>query len=104
MPKVNYTSDQAKELITLYDAGRGVSVDELAKKFDKSKRSIVAKLVNEKVYVAPVKPEAKAKDEGPTKKELLSDFTKLVGREVAGLEPATKAALSDLIEIFGKNQ
>jgi transposase-like protein len=47
----NYTPEQTQELVTLYKDG-GVTVEDLAQKFSKTPRSIVAKLSREGVYVA----------------------------------------------------
>lgn len=47
---VNYTETQTAELVAKYQAGE--SVENLAKFFGKTTRSIVAKLSREKVYVA----------------------------------------------------
>jgi hypothetical protein len=50
--------------------------------------------------VAPEKGTAKAKKEGPTKKELLNDLEKVAPFPVDGLVGATKEAISHLIATF----
>lgn len=95
--KVNYTQAQVEQLISGYQAGQ--SVEQLAEAMGKSARSIIAKLVREGVYVAPEKPRA-AKQDGPTKKEMLIDLERRVSFDVIGLTGATKEAIQHLIDAF----
>lgn len=93
----NYTEAQVAQLIERYQAGD--SVEQLAEAMGKSTRSIIAKLVREGVYTAPDKPKT-AKQEGPTKKEMLNHLEQLVSFPVEGLMGATKEAIAALIVHF----
>jgi hypothetical protein len=95
--QVNYTPAQVAELVQLYEAGE--RVEALAEHFNKSTRSIIAKLVREGVYVAAEKPKAR-KIEGPSKKEMLLHLERLVSFDVNGLMGATKEAIAALIVHF----
>jgi len=92
----NYTSEQTQELITQYTGG--LSVEELATAFDKPVRSIRSKLVREGVYIAAPRTKA-AKQDGPTKKELLREL-EAHGVVVDGLEGATKEAIARIIAVM----
>ena len=96
MKAPNYTAAQVAQITTAYQAG--MDIDEIAQDIGKSVRSVRSKLVREGVYVA--KPmTASKKVLGPTKKELLKDLEKS-GLDVAGLEGATKEAISRLLVHF----
>ena len=96
MKAPNYTAAQVAQITTAYQAG--TDIDEIAQDIGKSVRSVRSKLVREGVYVA--KPKAKSnKVLGPTKKELLKDLEK-TGVDVAGLEGATKEAITRLLAQF----
>ena len=94
--KVNYTAEMTADLIERYQAGE--SVEDLARAFGKPERSIRAKLVRENVYVAPEKVVGTTRDNGPTKKVILRDLTRVwPDAPVEGLQNATKEALTLLI-------
>ena len=101
MPKVNYTTDQVKEMIAAYAEHGNAVIDELAEKFGKSKRSVISKLVREHVYVAPEKPAAAPRDEGPTKAELLADM-KAADFDPDGLENATRGGLVKVLDLVNR--
>lgn len=69
---------------------------------DKNARSVRSKLVREGVFVkdAP-KPKAK-REEGPSKKELARTLRDLTGRDLDGIDGATKGAISELIEVLSE--
>jgi hypothetical protein len=92
MTKVNYTADMVATATAFYAENGNEGMSELAETLGRSVRSVRAKLVREGVYVADVKPEPKAKDDGPTKAELLEAMDAR-GFSTEGLEGATKAAL-----------
>ena len=96
--KVNYTEEMVATATTMYEAGGNDALEDIAEKLGRSVRSVRSKLVREGVYVAPDKPEAKPKDEGPTKKELLNELDALDVFPTAGLEGATKAAIQSVID------
>lgn len=96
--KVNYTEADTQRLKEQY--AEGVSVVDLAETFGKSTRSIIAKLVREGVYAAPVKVTAAPKDEGPTKKEMLQTLHSVwAGAPLDGLMNATKESLQAVIAL-----
>lgn len=94
--KVNYTDEQVSLLRSMYTEKGNEGLDEIAKALDKSVRSVRAKLVRDGLYVAPDKPVKQAKEDGPSKKELLNQLDAL-GFEAKGFEGATKDAISRLI-------
>ncbi len=102
----NYSPEQESKLLELYNAGKGMSVAEIAKEIDKPEKSVRGKLVSLKVYVPVVKPAKTFKDEGPTKKALIADLEVLgFGPEaLKGLENATKGALAEVIERVKANK
>lgn len=99
--KVNYTEAMVTKMREMYENKE--SVEAIAEALGKPTRSVISKLVREGVYVAPEKPAPKAKDEGPTKKELLRDL-EAAGFDVTGLEPATKDAIKRVLTLVEENQ
>jgi hypothetical protein len=100
-PKVNYTEAMVAQMLEMYQDGQ--AVEAIAEALGKPKRSVISKLVREGAYVAPEKPAPKAKDEGPTKKELLRDL-EAAGFDVTGLEPATKDAITRVLNMVQATQ
>lgn len=98
--KANYTDEMVATITTQYQAG--VDIELIAEAVGRSVRSVRSKLVREQVYVAPDKPVAKPRDEGPTKKEMLRELEEIAEFSTAGLEGATKAAIQAIID-FVKN-
>ena len=96
MKAQNYSAELTAKIVSDYQSG--VDVTDIASAIDKSVRSVRSKLVREGVYVAKPRPTAK-KVMGPTKKELLKDLEK-TGVDVAGLEGATKEAITRLLAHF----
>ena len=95
--KVNYTAEMTAAIVQRYTAGE--TVETIAESIGKAVRSVRAKLVREGVYVAAEKPAKVAKDEGPTKKELLRDLEALAPHfPIEGFVNATKEALTALID------
>lgn len=98
-PKVNYTDEMVATATEMYlDLGND-GMDAIAEAVGRSVRSVRSKLVRQGVYVAPVKPEAKPKDLGPTKGEMLTELAGLVHFDVAGLTGATKEAIANVIAL-----
>lgn len=92
----NYTEEMTAAIVDRYTGGE--SVEDIAESIGKPVRSVRAKLVREGVYVAAEKPKAAAKDEGPTKKELLRELESLAPQfPIDGFVNATKEALTALI-------
>ena len=94
--KVNYTDAQVARMREMDAGGNGAALEAIATELNKPVRSIRAKLVHEKVYVAVgTQPKTKA-EEGPTKKEMLARLASLGAFSVDGLENATKDAIAAL--------
>ena len=98
-PKVNYTEAMVTQIIDMYAELGNAGMEEIAKAVGRPVKSVRAKLVRENVYVAPEAKAKVAKDEGPTKKEMLIELAALVDFDVAGLMGATKPALQSLIDM-----
>ena len=98
--KENYSDELVQRIVAMYEeAGRdNERVREIAELVGKPYRSVVAKLSREGVYVKAAPAPRVIKDEGPTKKELLRDLDAL-GFDVGGLEPATKAAIEQVLNL-----
>jgi len=77
------------------------TVASLAAEFNKSTRSIVAKLVREGVYKAQPKAVA-AKVAVVRKSELVATINEALGLELASLEKATKGDLEKLVAAVSK--
>ena len=99
MTKVNYTDEMVATATEMYQELGNEGMQKIADAVGHSIRSVRSKLVREGVYVAPAKPEAKPKDEGPTKKEMLAELADLVDFDVAGLTGATKPAIASVIAL-----
>ena len=93
----NYTAEMVSSMIEMYSELGNDGLDEIADTLGKSVRSVRSKLVREGVYVATPK-KAAAKQEGPSKKEILRDI-EAKGFDVAGFEGATKMALTRLLGV-----
>ncbi len=95
---VNYTAEMTSEIVEAYTAEpTDATVATLAEKFGKSTKSIVAKLVREKVYVAKT---AAAGKRTVTKAELVTQIAGLVGAHEEQLESLEKATLPALTLVF----
>jgi len=96
----NYTEDQMKEMLLMYnstdsESNRANAVEFLARDFGKPVRSIIAKLSNMGVYV---KPEPKTKDGKPiVKKDATADaigaVLQMTEAETTSMAKANKSAL-----------
>lgn len=92
---VTYTVEQTAELVAGY-AG-GISVDELALKFGKSVRSIVAKLSREGVYVKKVAAAKESTSRASRKEEVVLALELAAGVEMPSLHKCTKGDLEKLL-------
>jgi hypothetical protein len=95
--KFKYTDENTEKLKELYTAKGNAGIADIATELGTTPRSVISKLVNLKVYVPTEKAPARAKDEGPTKKELFQVLTDL-NFDPAGLEGATKDAVQRIID------
>jgi transposase-like protein len=97
---VNYSPEQTAQIIADYQSG--TSVEQIAEKFGKTVRSVVAKLSREKVYVA--KAYKTKSGETPIKKDVHADFIgEALGLTEADTESLTKAnkiALAKIAEFI----
>ena len=94
----NYTAEMTNLVVDQYT--NGVPLEDIAQMVTRSVRSVRSKLVREGVYVAAPKPTAAARDNGPTKKELLNQLEELAPFPVDGFVGATKDAIKLLIQHF----
>jgi hypothetical protein len=77
------------------------ALDVIAAEIGASRRMVQGKLVSMKLYGPMEKPKKEAKkDEGPSKKDILSAIAKS-GVSVDGLEGATKFALTNVADALG---
>ena len=100
----NYTDEQVQQAVTEYTAGGNAALDTIAANLGKTRRSVIAKLVREGVYVVEGKgalKEGQAVKE-PTKKEIFAQLEKAVPGDVVvnGLFAATKESLVSLLDYF----
>lgn len=97
MKTPNYTAEMVETMKTEYAAGKTPA--EIGEMIGKTARSVISKLVREKVYVAPEKPKTAKREEGPTKGEMLTELDGLVDFSVDGLAGANKEAIANVIEL-----
>lgn len=92
--QINYTDEQTTELVNAYQGGE--AVEALAERFQKSVRSIVAKLSREGVY----QPKTKAKGAGRVTKaaliQYMEELLQLDPQVLQSLEKAQTGALQAL--------
>ena len=94
----NYSDELTASIVSRYNAGE--TVETIADDIGKAVRSVRSKLVREGAYIAPEKPVAAKREEGPTKKELLRELELLVPFNVDGFMGVTKDTISMLIAHF----
>jgi hypothetical protein len=98
----NYTEEMVDAMVADYQANPTPdTVAALATEFNKSTRSIVAKLVREGVYKAQPRAVA-AKVAVVRKSELVARINEALGLELASLEKATKGDLEALVAALVK--
>ena len=96
----NYTNEQTKQLLQLYNELGTENIEQIAEMMKKPVRSVRSKLVKEGVYV-PAKRQDQKKN-GPSKKELLNELQQIVGFDTTGFSGSTKQVLADLIVYLDK--
>lgn len=90
----NYSAEMTEKVVSMYNDK--TSVEEIAKAVGKSVKSVIAKLVREKVYVSKA---TSAKSEVVTKADLVAKIGVALNIElgvIESLEKATKEALTAL--------
>ena len=96
MKTQNYSELEREKLLEMYEEGGNDTIPQIAETLGKSINSVRAKLVREKVYIAPDKS-IRVKKNGLSKKEILIELENL-GIVPDGLEGATKQALLNIKE------
>lgn len=97
--KVNYTPEQTLELVTAYKEAPTVeTVEAFASKFNKTVKSIVAKLARENVYKPAEKREGTAKR--AKKDELIVAFELAVGAELKSMQHMTVKDIETLMNFM----
>ena len=100
---VNYTQEMTEELIAEYQKNPCKdTVNTLAKKFEKSPKSIIGKLSREGVYIREAY-KTKTGEDPVTKIEIVTDICDYFGIEVdflAGLEKSPKGTLKRLKDLL----
>jgi len=97
--KVNYSEADVAKLHTLYAELGNDGLEKIAEAVGKSVRSVRAKLVRDGLYMAPEKSAKAAKEDGPSKKELLLEL-EAKGFSPEGFEGATKDAIKRIIALI----
>lgn len=102
----NYTEEQTSTMVRMYidvasesEARRDEVVNEIAAMFNKSPRSVRAKLSRENVYVAK-KPVAKDGSPVVRKEELVAELALQVGVDVDSAINMTKRDLKNVIAVI----
>ena len=87
---IGYTPEQTTKILKMYHTGALIA--DLALEFNKSEKSIIAKLVREEVYVSKTKTYTAR----ITKASIIADIAKIIDVQedtLESLEKATKEAL-----------
>lgn len=92
-----YTADETAALIAAYNFGEGEPVDILAAKFNRTERSIIAKLTSEKVYVSKKVKAERSK----TKAELITEIEDALGLDPTILASLDKGSRESLVALHG---
>ena len=105
--QVNYTAEQTQTIVAAYTANPGeATVKELAERFGKSVRSIVAKLSREGVYQK--KAYVGKTGERPVKKDTHADaigaILRLPENDIESLTKANKNALRVIFEALANSR
>lgn len=100
-----FTNEEAKDIVETYveAVDKQAAVMDLAEKYERPKKSIVTKLVYEKVYEKPVY-KTKAGKDPVTKKEMIHKLSVKLGGDaelLQGLEKCPKPDLTYLLELNG---
>lgn len=104
---LKWTEDRVKVLVETYDKANPATVDAAAEALSVSKRAVISKLVNLKLYVTPEKVVKAKKDDGPSKKEILARID-AEGSRIGmakfseGFDAATKPALTRLADTLAR--
>lgn len=95
----NYTQEMIDNIVSTYEANPvRATVDALAAEFDKTPRSVIAKLSALGVYVKPT-PVTKTGAPVVRKSEIIAQIQDALGGEFPSLEKASKADLEALLAV-----
>ena len=98
MKPTNYTTEQENQIRDLSPITYNIAV-ELAENFGKKLRSVIAKACSmDGVEYLPKERVSKNGSEITRKSEIVTDISRALGKEMKGLEKATKTSLSLLWE------
>lgn len=97
----NYSTAQTEKLISLYAELGNDGIEQIADLMEKPVKSVIAKLVREKVYIAREK--SSSKRTSTSKKQLLNELENLVGFDTTGLTNSTKESLNQLLDYVKKS-
>lgn len=95
--QINYTDEQTVQLVTAYQ--NGVTVEDLATAYQKSVRSIIAKLTREGVYQSKTK---KAGQPRITKAAMVEAIAAMCDVDPQLLQSLEKASLEALQIVYNK--
>lgn len=104
MSKFKWNDELSRKAVDAYEASdKDVNaVDTIAEDLGTTRKSVIGKLVSEKVYVKQEKPARQTPvDEGPTKKEIIAALA-TAGMDVEALKPesANKAFLQYVADLM----
>lgn len=88
-----------EEVIKLHDlyVTQKLPLEEIEIALGKSRKSLIAKLARDGVYIPQPKVVPKKKKNEPSKKELIAKLAEITGASLEGIDPASKTALTELI-------
>lgn len=92
---VNYTAEQVLELLAAYEVDKDTKV--LAEKFGRTERSVIAKLVQEKVYQTKA---GQLKEKRKTKLEMLAEVEVAMGLDKGSLDSFEKGTLDAVKALY----
>lgn len=93
--QMNYTPEQTTEIVELYKAG--TEIEQIAEKFGKTARSIIAKLSREGVYKSKSKA---AGTKRVTKAEMLRQVEQKLGLDAESLSSMEKGSMEAVELLF----
>lgn len=100
--EVNYTVEMVAEMVKAYENMPTIeTVRELAERFGKSEKSVIAKLAREGIYRKQVRLN-KAGELAVRKETLVAKISELVGENVESLEKASKQDLIAVLNALAK--
>ena len=93
----NYTEEETKQLVVLYQKYGNEGLAEIAEQLGKTVPSVRAKLVNMDEYIRVGKKSTRKRT---SKKELVASIEEAVGFDCTGLLPSNRDTLEELLEFL----